>query len=148
MILSWEFQLAFAKPYGQGLLHQWPGHSPNLNLFENWWRPIPFLILFHSYFNAFHLKPGPNHGSVWFRFGSVRFGFRAHYHYSGKTESWTKSQTESDNSYTAAQIKVLTLLDLITQLFLTRFLIFWYVSYRAWKMQAIDTKHIKIGQFV
>ena len=50
--------------------------------------------------------------------------------------------------FTPAQIKVLTLLDLITQLFLTRFLIFLYVSYSAGKMQAIDTKHIKIGQFV
>ena len=49
-------------------------------------------------------------GSVSVRFGSVRFGFRAHYHYSGKTESRTKSQTESDNNHTAAQIKVSTLL--------------------------------------
>ena len=37
---------------------------------------------------------------------------------------------------------------LIAQLFLIKFLIFWYVSYRAWKMQANDTKHIKIGSFV
>ena len=61
MLLSWEFQLAFAKPYGQGLLHQWPGHSPNLKLIENWRRPIPILILFHSYFNAFHSIPFHSH---------------------------------------------------------------------------------------
>ena len=53
-----------------------------------------------------------------------------------------------NRAYSAAQIKVFTHLDLITQLFLTRFLIFLYVSYSAGKMQAIDTKHIKIGQFV
>ena len=57
MLLYWQFQLAFAKPYGQGLLHQWSGHSPNLNLIENWWRPTPNLILFHSYFNASHSIP-------------------------------------------------------------------------------------------
>jgi hypothetical protein len=34
LLLPWQFQLrlAFAKPYGHGLLHQWPGHTPNLNL--------------------------------------------------------------------------------------------------------------------
>ena len=57
MLLSWEFQLAFSKPYGQGLLHQWPGHSPNLNLIENCWRPVPILILFHPHFISFHFIP-------------------------------------------------------------------------------------------
>ena len=36
----------------------------------------------------------------------------------------------------------------ITWLFLHRFLTFWDESYRAGKMQANDTKHFKIGQFV
>ena len=27
-------------------------------------------------------------------------------------------------------------------------LISWHVSYRAWRMQAIDTKHIEIGQYI
>ena len=69
MLLSWEFQLAFSKPYGQRLLHQWPGHSPNLNLFENWWRSIPFLIQFYSYFDAFHSIPfQSSHFTVSFQF--------------------------------------------------------------------------------
>ena len=55
--LSWQFQLNFAKPYGQGLLHQWPGHSPNLNLIENFWRPVPILISFHPHFISFHFIP-------------------------------------------------------------------------------------------
>ena len=50
--------------------------------------------------------------------------------------------------YSAGHDKVYSLLDLITWLFLIRFLTFLYESYRAWKMQAIDTKHIKIDQFV
>ena len=50
--------------------------------------------------------------------------------------------------YIAEHDKVYSLLDLITWLFLIRFLTFLYESYRAWKMQAIDTKHIKIDQFV
>ena len=50
--------------------------------------------------------------------------------------------------YSAEHDKVYSLLDLITWLFLIRFLTFLYESYRAWKMQAIDTKHIKIDQFV
>jgi hypothetical protein len=57
MLLSWQFQLAFAKYYGRGLLQQWPGHSPNLNLIENRWRPVPILILFLSHFILFHFIP-------------------------------------------------------------------------------------------
>ena len=52
------------------------------------------------------------------------------------------------NLYNAGHDKVNRLLNLITQLFLNRFLFFLYLSYRAWKMQAIDTKHIKIDQFI
>ena len=55
--LSWQFQLTFAKPYGQGLLHQWPGHSPNLNLIENCSRPVQILISFHAHFILFHFFP-------------------------------------------------------------------------------------------
>ena len=50
--------------------------------------------------------------------------------------------------YSAAQVKWHDFLHPITWLFLDRFLIFLDESYRAWRMQAIDTKHIKIGQFV
>ena len=57
MLLSWQFQLAFAKHYGRGLLHQYPGHSPNLNLIENCWRPVPILIPFHPHFFSFHFIP-------------------------------------------------------------------------------------------
>ena len=50
--------------------------------------------------------------------------------------------------YSAAQIKWDDFLHPITWLSLERFLIFLDESYRARRMQAIDTKHIKIGQFV
>ena len=50
--------------------------------------------------------------------------------------------------YSAAHRKRIGLLHPLTRFFLDRFLISWHVSYRAWKMQAIDTKHIKIGSFV
>ena len=50
--------------------------------------------------------------------------------------------------YSAAQIKWNDFLHPITWLFLDRFLIFLHESYRAGKKQAIDTKQIKIGQFV
>ena len=57
-------------------------------------------------------------------------------------------ETRKKVIYSAERDKVYTLLDLITQLFLIRFLIYLYVSYRASKMQAIATNRIKIGQFV
>ena len=48
-VAVWQFQLDFAMHYGQEMLHQWPGHSPNLNLIENCWRHVPILpISFHS----------------------------------------------------------------------------------------------------
>ena len=50
--------------------------------------------------------------------------------------------------YSAAQIKWDDFLHPISWLSLERFLIFLDESYRARRMQAIDTKHIKIGQFV
>ena len=56
MLLPWQLQLrlAFAKPFGYGLLHQWPGHTPKFNLIENCSRPIPILILFYRYFLPFY----------------------------------------------------------------------------------------------
>ena len=40
------------------------------------------------------------------------------------------------------------LLHPITWLFLDRFLIFWHVSYRAWKMHVIDANRIKISPLI
>ena len=74
------------------------------------------------------------------------------------TKSWANPRTNPSTLnikrvdisliYGSAQIDCISLLDLITELFLIQFLISWHVSYRAWKTQAIDTKHIKIDQFV
>ena len=76
MLLSWQFQLAFAKHYGRGLLHWYPGHSPIVNLIENCWvlkacsnsnsisspfhfipfHPIPFYSHATSHSNSDHLS--------------------------------------------------------------------------------------------
>ena len=50
--------------------------------------------------------------------------------------------------YSAVHRTRMGLLYPITRLFLDRFLIFWHVSYGAWRMQVIATNCIKIGWFV
>ena len=63
MLLPWQFQLglAFAKAYGQELLHHWPGLFPNLSLIENCLRSVLILIFISFRFDFIPFYPIPFH---------------------------------------------------------------------------------------